>query len=145
MDPITTALVGWALPVLADLVKSVGGGLARRWTGLSVDDEIKLMAAQAESLKAVGTLDAVTGTPSQWVVDLRASTRYIATIVMVFAGLFIVALGAYLKSSPIMDAGLSIAAFPTAFLFGERFVLKMANGREAPLPAAAPRAPTPGA
>lgn len=125
MDPITSALVGWALPVVADLVKSGGGALFRRWAGVSVDDEIRLMQAQAANLQAVAQLDAPVGSPSQWVIDLRAATRYVATIVMIAGGLAVAFIGVRASSAELADIGLSIAAFPTAFLFGEKFTIKM--------------------
>lgn len=46
----------------------------------SVDDQVKLFNAETDRLKAVGELDNPYGTPSQWVIDLRASSRYIAAL-----------------------------------------------------------------
>jgi hypothetical protein len=84
---IETALLGALLPAGVDLAKTMFGGLARRWGGLSVDDEIKLENAGIERLKALAVLDTPVGTPSQWVVDLRASFRYIACGIFVVGGL----------------------------------------------------------
>jgi hypothetical protein len=74
------------IPVLADGVRGVvsyfsGGAGARPQ---NVDEAVKLMAAEAERLKALAALDAPATDASLWVKNLRASFRYIA------AGFFVV-------------------------------------------------------
>lgn len=111
------------LPSVIDAAKSLFGGLGRKIGGLSVDDEVKLDNAGVEKLKALAALDVPTGTPSQWVIDLRASFRYIAAGVSILVG-------AYLgyKFAAIPDAlelaGQLISA-PFAFVFGERLYFGM--------------------
>lgn len=111
------------LPSVIDAAKGLFGGLGRKIGGLSVEDEIKLEGAGVEKLKALAALDTPSGTPSQWVVDLRAAFRYVA------AGVSIL-IGAYLgyKFAAIPDAlelaGQLISA-PFAFIFGERLYFGM--------------------
>lgn len=117
---ILESILAALLPAGIEAVKSVAGGLGRRWGGLSVDDEIKLDAAQVSKLQALATLDTPGGTPSQWVVDLRASFRYIAAGVCILGGtcLFFV--------NPLLSelAG-SLVSMPFSFIFGERMMLSL--------------------
>jgi hypothetical protein len=120
---IFAALLPALLPSVIDAAKSLFGGLGRRIGGLSVDDEIKLAASEVDKLKALADLDTPVGTPSQWVVDLRASFRYVAAVLSICTGSFL----AY-KYAAVPDvleiAGVLIAA-PFSFIFGERLSLGM--------------------
>ena len=111
------------LPSLIDAAKSLFGGLGRKIGGLSVDDEIKLENAAIEKLKALAQLDTPCGTPSLWVVNLRASFRYIAAGVSILVGGFL----AYTAQGD--EATISVAAqlisAPFAFIFGERLYFGM--------------------
>ncbi len=77
---IVATLIPALIPSVIDAIKSLFGKL----TGIdpaapkSVAEVIQLMTADTEKLKALALLDAPVGQPSQWVVDLRASFRYIA-------------------------------------------------------------------
>lgn len=120
---ILAALLPALLPAAIDAARGLFGGLGRKLGGLSVDDEIKLDNASVEKLKALATLDTPTGTPSQWVIDLRASFRYIAAGVSILCGAYV-----GIKYAAIPDAlelaGQLIAA-PYAFIFGERLYFGM--------------------
>lgn len=107
------------LPSLIDAAKGLFGGLGRRIGGLSVDDEIKLENAGIEKLKALASLDTPVGSPSQWVVDLRASFRYVAAGVSMGVGGYLGING----GDPEL-VGVLIGA-PYAFIFGERLYLGM--------------------
>lgn len=115
---LLTLLLPALAPAAIDAVKSVAGGVARRIGGLSVDDEIKLEMAAVEKLKALAGLDTPSGTPSQWVIDLRASFRYIAAGVSILAGAYIAYTAAGNELMLAMAADLIGAPF--AFIFGER-------------------------
>ncbi|MEI7443253.1 MAG: hypothetical protein WCK28_00045 [Burkholderiales bacterium] len=149
MDPLLTTLIAAGLPVAADFLKTLGGGIARRIGGLSIDDQIKLENAMIERLKALAGLDQPGGTPSQWVIDLRASFRYIAAGTLIIVGSLMILIGAWAKNTQAVDLGAQIATFPFGFIFGERLVLAL---RPPGTPAAGPMiprggagAPTPGA
>ena len=71
---IASVLIPAGLEILKDFI----WGVSRRIGGLSVEDQLKLEKIQMEKVKALAELDNPYGTPSQWVVDLRASFRYIA-------------------------------------------------------------------
>lgn len=111
------------LPAVIDAAKSLFGGLGRKIGGLSVDDEIKLENAHLTKLEILAKLDTPVGTPSQWVVDLRAAFRYVAAGISILVGSYL----AY-KFAAVPDAlelaGQLISA-PFAFIFGERLYFGM--------------------
>lgn len=121
---IETALISALAPAAIDAVKTLFGGLSRRIGGLSVDDEVKLASSDISRLEALAKLDNPAGTPSQWVVDLRASFRYIASGVMVVGGIALVWYGLSIASKELSEAGVSIALAPSSFILGERMLLK---------------------
>lgn len=117
---LETILATTLLPAGIDLIKSLFGGIGRKIGGVSVDDQIKLEESGVNRLKAVAELDNPYGVPSQWVVDLRASFRYVAAGALILAGMGIAAYGASLKDATIFAAGLETAGSPFFFIFGER-------------------------
>lgn len=117
---IETAIISALAPAAVDALKSLFGGLGRKIGGLSVDDEIKLAGASVERLKALAVLDTPVGNPSQWVVDLRASFRYIAAGIFVLGGLSTIFL-----APTFAPLGLEAALAASSFIFGERMLLSL--------------------
>ena len=87
----------------------------------TIDDQIKLDQSEIEKLKAVASLDNPGGTPSQWVVDLRASSRY------VFGGAVILA-GIATLFSPVPANVQTIALEASNIVFGFLFGSRIAAG-----------------
>lgn len=116
-------LASVVLPAAVDLVKSIGGAVTRRFVGLSTDDQIKLDNAYVEKLKAVAALDNPYGTPSPWVVNLRASFRYIAAAVIISVGAAVLGAGVYLGDEVVREYGIQLVSYPFGFIFGERMYL----------------------
>ena len=100
--------------------------LSNRWIGLSVDDQVKLKKADTDKLESLAKLDNPYGTPSQWVVDLRASFRYIAAGISVFAGVGLIFFGFQtygkdpLTAFAVAAIGVDLIGIPLAFIFGDR-------------------------
>lgn len=117
---LETILATTVLPAAIDLVKSLFGGIGRKIAGVSVEDQLKLEQSGINRLEAIAKLENPYGTPSQWVVDLRASFRYIAAAFLIGAGLLIAGYGAYIKATVVFAAGLETAGSPFFFIFGER-------------------------
>lgn len=117
---LETALLTALLPAGVEAVKGAFGAITRKWIGLSVDDQIKLDSANVERLKALAALDNPVGTPSQWVVDLRASFRYLACGIFVVGGLSTIWL-----APEFVEMGLEAATMASSFIFGERMVLSL--------------------
>src|SRR5689334_19530200 len=119
MAILETALISALAPAAIDAVKGIFGAITRK-IGLSVDDEIKLKNADVERLKALAELDRPVGTPSQWVVDLRASFRYIGAAICVTGGMATLFYPPAMAFAPL---GVEIAASAFSFIFGERMYL----------------------
>ncbi len=117
---IETAIISALLPAGVEAIKSIFGAASRRWIGLSVEDQIKLGNADVERLKAVAQLDTPTGMPSQWVIDLRASFRYIACGIFVVGGLLMPFI-----APEFAELGVEAAISASSFIFGERMVLSL--------------------
>jgi hypothetical protein len=116
-------LASVGIPVLVDLFKSAAPAVTRKVFGTSVEDQIKLDNANVERLKALAELDNPHGTPSRWVVDLRASFRYISAAALILTGVVVALKGVFLKDPAIISLGLEISSYPFGFIFGERMVL----------------------
>lgn len=120
---LETMLLSAGLPILVDFMKSAGGAISRKFIGLSVDDQLKIEAAEAEKLKALGALDDPHGTPSQWVIDLRGSFRYIFSGLLVVVGAMLAAYGCSKDFADFVEAGLQLATAPLGFILGEKLIL----------------------
>lgn len=123
------------LPAVADGFKSLFTGVSQKFFGgskpIAVDDQVKIMTAETEKMKALAEIDRPVGNPSQWVVDLRASFRYIA------AGLIIVGTGCIagwvvIGGSGVTAAGaavvnvcLELCSSVFSFMFGDRVYLNL--------------------
>jgi len=88
----------------------------------TVDDQIKLDNADVERLKAVVGLDNPYGSPSQWVVDLRASSRYISALVVIGGGLTTFYIP-NLSQEAYSLAGEAVSIV-FGFLFGQRIIAR---------------------
>lgn len=115
-----TLLISAVLPALLDMFKSAGPAISRKIVGVSVDDQIKLEQSTVSKLEALAKLENPGGTPSQWVIDLRASFRYVAAGVLIIGGLAIAVTGYVQNNATLAAVGLEAAGQPFAFVFGER-------------------------
>jgi hypothetical protein len=115
---IAETLIGALVPVAAESIKQ----LIVRWTGgvrpATVDETIRLMKAEADRLTALAALDQPGGTPSQWVIDLRASARYIGALSVIAVGIG----SLYVSELPelVRVTALEAANIAFGFLFGSR-------------------------
>ena len=129
---LETVLASVVLPAAIDLGKTVVNGISqyivRKAGGVqptTIAEKIELDKADVERLKAVAELDNPYGTPSQWVVDLRASFRYIAAAMAIlgfFGALVLTGVNPIFAETVPLTAELAAAA--VSFIFGERLLLK---------------------
>jgi hypothetical protein len=85
----------------------------------TVDEQIKLDQNEVQKLQALAALDNPGGTPSQWVIDLRASIRYILAGVVIIGGVATL----YVPVPPnVQTIALEAANIIFGFLFGSRIV-----------------------
>ena len=117
---IIETLLSMFAPVAVEGVKQ---GLSHLFGGvkpLTVDEQIKLDQNEVARLQALAALDQPGGTPSQWVIDLRASARYIAAGIVILVGASLPFMHGV--SADIVSLGLEGANIAFGFLFGTRIV-----------------------
>lgn len=86
----------------------------------TVAEQIQLDQNEIERIKVVAALDTPVGSPSQWVVDLRASARYVGALSVIAAGLT----SLYVPVTPAVQAlALEAANIAFGFLFGSRIIV----------------------
>lgn len=82
----------------------------------TVAEQIQLDDQDIKRAQAIAALDNPVGTPSQWVVDLRAASRYIAAWACI-------GIGSYLLTVPALAAaGVELISVAFGFLFGTRVI-----------------------
>lgn len=123
MSLLLSTLLSSLLPVgvegIKQLIVSKAGGVKPT----TVEEQIKLDNNEIERIKAVAALDNPGGTPSQWVVDLRASSRYIAAWSCIFIGAAMITSGIVNPALIALSAaGTELISVAFGFLFGTRLV-----------------------
>ena len=126
MGSILSLVIPALIPAVADGLRGVfskltGGAGAKPQ---NVEEQIKLMTAENERLKAVAELDKPAENISPWVADLRASFRYIAGGLIILGAVSTLYLPADLL---VQDAIWNLAGSVFAFLFGDRMYFKFAK------------------
>lgn len=116
---ILETVIGALVPVGAEAIKQ----LFNKWTGgvkpATIEEQLKLDDSDIRRMQALAALDNPYGTPSQWVVDLRASSRYIGSLIVIVAGVSTL----FLQVDDYTRAlGLEAANIAFGFLFGSRIV-----------------------
>lgn len=125
---ILATLASTLFPALITPVADGVRGAIARYTGgegakpQNVTEAIKLMEANTDRLRALAELDKPSGNASQWVTNLRESSRYIAAGAVIANGIGQAAWG----TDPV-SVGLSIdmAASAFFFLFGDRVYVNL--------------------
>ncbi|NDF50797.1 MAG: hypothetical protein EB116_12085 [Betaproteobacteria bacterium] len=114
VETIAAAFVPVASEALKQLIGRVVGGVRPT----TVNEQIMLMKAENDRLQAIAALDAPGGTPSQWVIDLRASARYLGALSVIAVGIGSLYVDAL--AEPIRITALEAANIAFGFLFGSR-------------------------
>jgi len=116
---IVESIIGALVPVGIESIKQV---MTRFFGGVkatSIEDQIKLDNSEVEKIKALAELDKPIGQPSQWVVDLRASARYMGALAVIGVGISTL----YVPVEPeIKVIALEAANIAFGFLFGSRIL-----------------------
>lgn len=115
---LVETIVGALVPVGAEAIKQ----LIARFTGgvrpTTIAEQLQLDQSEISRLQALAALDNPGGTPSQWVIDLRASSRYIGALGVIAVGIgsvFIADLTPEVKNIALQAANIAFG-----FLFGTR-------------------------
>lgn len=115
LETIIAALV----PVGAEAVKQIINKFVGGVKPATIEEQIKLDQNDIERTKALAALDTPIGQPSQWVVDLRASARYIGALVVIAVGISTLFIEI---PDGVRYAGLEASNIAFGFLFGTRIV-----------------------
>lgn len=114
---ILETIIGALVPVGVDGIKQLIGKFSGGVKPTTIAEQIQLNNAEIERLKALASLDTPIGNPSQWVVDLRASSRYLGALVTIAVGLSTL----YVEvPEQVKMIGLEAANIAFGFLFGAR-------------------------
>ena len=120
MSVLLTTLLSALLPVGVEGIKQV---ITTKLGGVkptTVAEQLQVDESEIKKLQAVAALDNPGGTPSQWVVDLRASSRYLAAWAVIGAGLTMMFIPEV--SMEVKSLGFEAANIAFGFLFGSRIV-----------------------
>ena len=118
MSVLLTTLLSALLPVGVEGLKQV---ITTKMGGVkptTIAEQLQIDDSEIKKLQAVAALDNPGGTPSQWVIDLRASSRYIAAGIVILGGsacLFVPNIDFNVKA-----LGFEAANIAFGFLFGSR-------------------------
>lgn len=116
---IVETIIAALVPVGIEGVKQAASRFFGGVHATSVDEQIKLDANEIEKIKALAELDKPIGQPSQWVVDLRASARYVGALTVIAVGVG----GLFFPLAATVQAlALEAANIAFGFLFGSRIV-----------------------
>lgn len=119
LETILASLVPVGIEGIKQLIVKFTGGVKPT----TVDEQIKLDESDVKKLQALSALDNPYGTPSQWVVDLRASSRYLAALGVIISGITVL----YIPHVPETIAAISMEAVSIVFgfLFGQRILVSI--------------------
>lgn len=119
---IIESIIGALVPVGVEGIKQLMTNFFGGVKATSIDDQIKLDANEIEKIKAIAELDKPIGQPSQWVVDLRASARYIGALAVIVVGISTLYAPVDVR---IQAIALEAANIAFGFLFGSRIVANL--------------------
>lgn len=120
MSMLLTTLLSALVPVGVEGIKQV---IVNKFGGVkatTIEEQIRLDEQDIKRLEAVAKLDNPGGTPSQWVIDVRGSARYVAAGVVILGGVGIALVPSIEVSVKIVALEAANVAF--GFLFGQRVV-----------------------
>jgi len=120
MSILLTTLLSALVPVGVEGIKQGINALTGGVKPTTVAEQIQLDEQDIKRLNAIAALDNPGGTPSQWVVDLRGSARYLAAFVSIVGGTATI----FVPDIPVevKFIGLEAASIAFGFLFGQRIV-----------------------
>ena len=124
------SIVSLILPALVPAFADGARGLIAKFTGgaggqpQNITERIELMKAEAEKLHALAALDSPTGEPSKWIIDLRASFRYvIISSIMIFTA--VVVFNPDIVGATVVAVFLDMTGACMSFVIGERMYLTL--------------------
>jgi len=120
LEAILAALVPVGVEGVKQLITKFTGGVK----ATTIDEQIKLDQNEIQKLQAISQLDNPYGTPSQWVVDLRASSRYIGALFVIAVGITSLYINV---DDSVKEVALQAANIAFGFLFGTRIAVNISK------------------
>ena len=120
MSLLLTTLLSALVPVGVEGIKQGINKMVGGVKPTTVAEQIQLDEQDIKRMQVVAALDNPGGIPSQWVVDLRASSRYIMAGIVILGGI----VSLYVPTVPTTVQALALegANIAFGFLFGQRIV-----------------------
>jgi hypothetical protein len=134
LEILLTTLLPALLPVATDGIKSGFNKLFGNEVAAapkSFEDALRWEDKAIERLKTMAEIDKPVGNPSQWVVDLRASMRYLGVALLLVGHLVLSVIDAFHSIQPTslaLSGQLASSAF--FFLFGDRVYLGLKGAKK---------------
>ena len=119
---ILEAILAALVPVGVEGIKQVIARFTGGVRATTIQEQIQLDQNEIQKLQALAALDNPGGTPSQWVVDLRASSRYIGALAVIGVGITSLCLPI---DDSVKDIALQAANIAFGFLFGTRIAVNV--------------------
>lgn len=120
MSMLLTTLLSALIPISVEGIKQVISTKLGGVKPTTVAEQLQLDDQEIKRLNAIAALDNPGGTPSQWVIDLRASARYLAAFVVILGGVGISFVEGIAPEVKLI--GLEGANIAFGFLFGQRIM-----------------------
>lgn len=113
------SILGALLPIAAEGGKQLITRLVGGVRPTSIAEQIQLDQSEVARIEALAKLDAPIGNPSQWVIDLRSSARYVGALIVIGVGISTLYIPV---DNVIRTIALEAANIAFGFLFGARIV-----------------------
>ena len=129
MSTLLITLLSSLIPVGVESIKQFVTTKLGGVKATTIDEQIKLDKNEIERINALAALDNnIGGTPSQWVIDLRGSCRYVAALVVIGSGMTVMFVPEI--DEAVKTLGFEAANIAFGFLFGSRVVSGFASGKK---------------
>ena len=119
---ILETIIGALVPVGVEGIKQLIGRFNGGVRPTTIAEQIQLDNSEIARLEALAKLDNPYGQPSQWVIDLRASSRYLGALIVIVVGLSTLY---FSTTESIQRIGIEAANIAFGFLFGARIMANL--------------------
>lgn len=119
---VFNALLSALVPVGVEGAKQIINKVTGGPKPTTIAEQVQLDQSEVAKLEALAKLDNPYGTPSQWVIDLRASARYVAAGAVILGGGATMFLDVDMAVKALAMEGVSVAF---GFLFGTRILANL--------------------
>lgn len=116
---ILETIIGALVPVGAEAVKQIINKFVGGSKPVTIEEHVAMGRLEIDRINALAVLDNPGGVPSQWVIDLRASARYVGALLVIVTGISTLFLPV---DDNIRYLGIEAANIAFGFLFGSRIV-----------------------